>query len=83
MMLGLGEQEDEIAQSMRDLRAIDVKILTLGQYLQPTQRHLPVDRWVHPDEFAAYRYEARALGFRHCESGPLVRSSYHAHEHVG
>jgi lipoic acid synthetase len=56
--------------------------MTIGQYLQPTPKHLPVDRWVHPDEFAAYRDEALAFGFAHCESGPLVRSSYHAHEHV-
>ena len=56
--------------------------MTIGQYLQPTPKHLPVDRWVHPDEFAAYRDYALELGFDHCESGPLVRSSYHAHEHV-
>jgi lipoic acid synthetase len=56
--------------------------MTLGQYLQPTPKHLPVARWVHPDEFAAYRDFALSLGFAHCESGPLVRSSYHAHEHV-
>jgi lipoic acid synthetase len=56
--------------------------LTIGQYLQPTSKHLPVDRWVPPSEFEDYRQQALALGFDHCESGPLVRSSYHAHEHV-
>lgn len=80
MMLGLGEQEDEIVQSMRDLRAIDVKILTLGQYLQPTQKHLPVDRWVTPEEFAEWKKFGHSIGFTMVESGPLVRSSYHAEE---
>jgi len=68
--------------SIGDIRDTGVEILTIGQYLQPTTKHLPVDRFVHPDEFAAYRAHALALGFAHCESGPLVRSSYHAHEHV-
>jgi lipoic acid synthetase len=83
IMVGLGERPDEVGATLRDIRAAGVEILTIGQYLQPTHGHLPVDRWVHPDEFAAYRDEALAIGFRHCESGPLVRSSYHAHEHVG
>ncbi|HEY7215296.1 MAG TPA: lipoyl synthase [Thermoanaerobaculia bacterium] len=82
MMLGLGETEDEIRATILDIRDAGVEILTLGQYLQPTAKHLPVDRWVHPDEFAAHRDFALSLGFVHCESGPLVRSSYHAHEHV-
>ncbi|HVF61924.1 MAG TPA: lipoyl synthase [Thermoanaerobaculia bacterium] len=82
MMLGLGETPEEVRTTLRDLRGAGVEVLTLGQYLQPTPRHLPVARWVHPDEFAAYRDEALALGFRHCTAGPLVRSSYHAHEHV-
>jgi lipoic acid synthetase len=82
IMVGLGERDDEVSETMRDIRLAGVEILTIGQYLQPTSRHLPVDRWVHPDRFAAYRAEALALGFRHCESGPLVRSSYHAHEHL-
>ena len=60
----------------------NVDFLTIGQYLQPTARHLPVARWVHPDEFASWRALALSLGFAHCEAGPLVRSSYHAHEHV-
>src|SRR5947209_9332904 len=82
IMLGLGETAAEIASTLTDIRGAGVEILTLGQYLQPTPRHLPVDRWVHPDEFAAHRDFALSLGFAHCEAGPLVRSSYHAHEHV-
>ena len=82
IMLGLGETPDEMRATMRDIRGAGVEILTIGQYLQPTPKHLPVDRWVHPDEFAAYRDYALSLGFAHCEAGPLVRSSYHAHEHV-
>ena len=83
IMVGLGERPAEIGETLRDIRDAGVEVLTIGQYLQPTRDHLPVDRWVHPDEFAGYRVQALALGFRHCESGPLVRSSYHAHEHVG
>jgi len=82
IMIGIGEAISEIEQTLRDIRAAGVEILTIGQYLQPTSEHLPVDRWVHPDEFAAHRDLALSLGFDHCESGPLVRSSYHAHEHV-
>jgi lipoyl synthase len=82
IMIGIGETPGEIYETLRDIRGAGVEILTIGQYLQPTPKHLPVDRWVHPDEFAAYRDHALALGFDHCESGPLVRSSYHAHEHV-
>jgi lipoyl synthase len=82
IMVGIGETPDEVLETLRDIRSAGVEILTIGQYLQPTPQHLPVDRWVHPDEFAGYREEALALGFAHCESGPLVRSSYHAHEHV-
>lgn len=80
MMLGLGEQKEEIAQSMRDLRSIDVKVLTLGQYLQPTAKHLPVERWVTPEEFDEWRDFGLSIGFGKVESGPLVRSSYHADE---
>ncbi len=83
IMVGLGERLEEVGDTLRDIRASGVEVLTIGQYMQPTRDHLPVDRWVHPDEFAGYRDQALALGFRHCESGPLVRSSYHAHEHVG
>jgi lipoic acid synthetase len=82
IMVGLGETPEEVRQTIADIRAAGVEILTLGQYLQPTPKHLPVDRFVHPDEFRSYREHALALGFAHCESGPLVRSSYHAHEHV-
>jgi len=80
MMLGLGETQEEIAKSLRDLRSIDVKILTLGQYLQPTPKHLPVERWVTPEEFAKWNEYGLSLGFSMVESGPLVRSSYHADE---
>ncbi len=83
LMLGLGETDEEVSSTMADIRAAGVDVLALGQYLQPTSKHLPVARWVHPDEFAAYRGVALSLGFRHCVAGPLVRSSYHAHEHVG
>ncbi len=78
MILGLGETTDEILQTMRDLRAVDVNILTLGQYLRPSPRHLPIDRFYHPDEFAELAREGRRMGFAHVEAGPLVRSSYHA-----
>ena len=82
IMVGLGERPDEVFETIADIRGAGVEILTIGQYLQPTSRHLPVDRWVHPEEFAEYKSRALELGFDHCESGPLVRSSYHAHEHV-
>jgi len=78
LMLGLGEDDAEIEQSMQDLRAHGVDILTLGQYLRPTRNHLPVVRWVHPDEFAGYRARGLALGFTEVAAGPLVRSSYRA-----
>lgn len=80
IMLGVGEQWDEILQAMDDLREVDCNILTLGQYLQPTPKHMPIERYVHPDEFAKLKEEGQKRGFRHVESGPLVRSSYHAHE---
>jgi lipoic acid synthetase len=82
IMVGLGETNDEIFATLADIRAAGVEILTIGQYLQPTSKHLPVDRFVTPEEFAAFKRRALELGFAHCESGPLVRSSYHAHEHV-
>ncbi len=82
LMLGLGENTDEILEVMSDLRRVKVDILTLGQYLQPTKKHLPVYRFVRPDEFAMLKKEGMQMGFRHVESGPLVRSSYHADEHV-
>ena len=78
MMLGLGEERQEVLAVMADLRAQGVRILTLGQYLQPTKKHAPVARYLHPDEFAELRARGLELGFTHLESGPLVRSSYHA-----
>jgi lipoyl synthase len=82
VMLGLGETEDEIDAVIDDLVAIGCDILTLGQYLQPSAKHLPVERWVHPDEFVAWKVRGEAKGLRHVESGPLVRSSYHAEKQV-
>jgi lipoic acid synthetase len=82
MMLGLGEEAGEIEQVLDDLVAIGVDILTLGQYLQPTADHLPVERWVHPNEFADWKIRGESRGLRHVESGPLVRSSYHAQDQV-
>ena len=78
LMLGLGETGDEIRQAMDDLRQASVDVLTLGQYLRPTVNHLPVERWVHPDQFAAYREQGLARGFTEVAAGPLVRSSYRA-----
>lgn len=82
IMLGLGETPAEIMQTMSDLSEVNVDVLTLGQYLQPTKNHLPVDRFVHPDEFKHYEVEGLKMGFDVVESGPLVRSSYHAERHV-
>ena len=82
LMLGLGETQEELASVFRDLRSIGCDILTLGQYLRPSGEHLPVERYLPPEEFAALGAEALALGFRHVEAGPLVRSSYHAWSHV-
>jgi lipoic acid synthetase len=78
LMVGLGETDDEILAVMRDMRAHDIEMITVGQYLQPTKDHLPVARYVHPGTFARYEREAHALGFRHAAVGALVRSSYHA-----
>ena len=82
MMLGVGETRDEVMTTLYDLRANDVDIVTLGQYLQPSTRQLPVERYVTPAEFQEFKQDAEKLGFRHVESGPLVRSSYHAWSHV-
>ena len=82
LMLGLGETFEEVLAVFGDLRAVGCDILTLGQYLRPSTDQLPVERYVHPDEFAALGQQARGLGFRHVEAGPLVRSSYHAWRHV-
>jgi lipoic acid synthetase len=81
LMVGLGETHDEIVAAFEDLRAHDVQVLTVGQYLRPTERHLPVVRYWHPDEFKALEDAAYALGFDHIAAGPLVRSSYHADQH--
>ena len=78
LMVGLGETDDEILAAMRDMRAHGIDMLTIGQYLQPTSGHLPVERYVHPDVFTMYGREAEAMGFRHAAVGALVRSSYHA-----
>ncbi|HEV3220045.1 MAG TPA: lipoyl synthase [Candidatus Acidoferrales bacterium] len=80
MMLGLGESREEVLSAIADLAAQGTDILTLGQYLQPTREHLPIVRYVHPDEFAEYKQLGEQMGFRHVEAGPLVRSSYHAFE---
>ena len=82
IMLGLGEKEDEVLQSMKDLRAVGLNILTLGQYLQPSKRHLPVKEFITPEQFAKYEKIGLEMGFRHVESGPLVRSSYKAQKHL-
>ncbi|MBB5356289.1 lipoic acid synthetase [Anoxybacillus mongoliensis] len=82
LMVGLGETKEEILETMDDLRAVGVNILTIGQYLQPTKKHLKVEKYYHPHEFMELKEIALAKGFSHCESGPLVRSSYHADEQV-
>ncbi|WP_134700905.1 lipoyl synthase [Ammoniphilus sp. YIM 78166] len=82
IMVGLGETKPEILETMYDLRHVDCDILTIGQYLQPTKRHLPVRKYYSPEEFAEFREIGMKMGFAHVESGPLVRSSYHAHEQV-
>ena len=82
IMLGLGETEQEIIQTMQDLRDNNVDIVTIGQYLQPSKKHLPVKEFIHPDQFAKYEQIGKEMGFRHVESGALVRSSYHAQKHI-
>jgi len=82
IMLGLGEKKEEVVQTMRDLRDNGCDVITIGQYLQPTQKHLTVQRFVHPDEFAEYKEIGYSLGLDYVESGPLVRSSYHSERHV-
>lgn len=82
VMLGLGESDEEVIETMEDLRSVNVDILTLGQYLQPTPKHLPVTEFVTPERFEKYRELGLEMGFRYVESGPLVRSSYHAEKHL-
>ena len=81
-MLGLGETREEILESLEDLNNAGVSIVTLGQYLQPTKQHLPVAEFIHPDVFAELKETGMKMGFRYIESGPLVRSSYHAEKHI-
>jgi lipoic acid synthetase len=83
LMLGVGETHNEVIVTLEELRDKKVDIVTLGQYLQPSNRQLKVDRYVTPDEFNEFKMAGEKLGFRHVESGPLVRSSYHAWSHVG
>ena len=82
IMLGLGETREEILHTMDDLLAVNCKIMTIGQYLQPTEKHYPVQEYIHPDTFAEYSVIGKEKGFRHIESSPLVRSSYHAERHI-
>jgi lipoic acid synthetase len=82
VMLGLGETEQEVLETMQDLRSVQVDILTLGQYLQPTPKHLPIAEFIEPEQFAFYQKIGLEMGFRFVESGPLVRSSYHAEKHL-
>ena len=82
VMLGLGEYDQEVIETMEDLRAVNVDILTLGQYLQPTEKHLPVAEFITPDKFNEYKEIGMEMGFKYVESGPLVRSSYHAEKHL-
>jgi len=82
VMLGLGEREDEVLETMEDLRSVGCDVLTLGQYLQPTLKHLPVAEFIKPEVFKKYKEIGLEMGFRFVESGPLVRSSYHAEKHL-
>ena len=82
VMLGLGETHEEVIETMQDLRSVEVDILTLGQYLQPSPKHLPVEEFITPERFEEYRILGLEMGFRYVESGPLVRSSYHAEKHL-
>jgi lipoic acid synthetase len=81
-MLGLGETHQEVLETMEDLRSVGLDVITLGQYLQPTPKHLPVADFITPERFAEYEEIGKKMGFRHVESGPLVRSSYHAEKHM-
>jgi lipoic acid synthetase len=82
IMLGLGEKKEEVIQTLKDLADNGTDVVTIGQYLQPTRKHLPVQRFVHPDEFSEYKEIGYNLGLDYVESGPLVRSSYHSEKHV-
>jgi len=82
LMVGLGETKEELVEVMHDLRTVECDVLTIGQYLRPSPKHLPIERYYTPAEFAELKEIGLGLGFKHVESGPLVRSSYHAHEQV-
>jgi lipoic acid synthetase len=82
IMVGLGEEKEEVFQTLRDLHAQGVSVVTIGQYLQPSKKHLPVKDWVKPEVFAEYKEYGESIGIDHVESGPLVRSSYHAERHI-
>ncbi|MDE6791685.1 MAG: lipoyl synthase, partial [Muribaculaceae bacterium] len=82
IMLGLGETRDEIFQTMEDLLSVGCEVMTIGQYLQPAKTNYPLQEYIHPDTFAAYGRIGKEMGFRHIESSPMVRSSYHAERHV-
>ncbi len=82
IMLGLGETEDEVIETLHDLRKVNLDVVTIGQYLQPSKKHLPVKEFITPDQFKKYEEIGKELGFRHVESGALVRSSYHAQKHI-
>lgn len=82
IMVGLGETDEEVFETMRDLKNVGVEIMTIGQYLQPTKKHIPVREFVHPEKFALYKRIGNEIGIRYVESGPLVRSSYHAEKHI-
>ena len=81
-MLGLGETQEEVLETMKDLRNVGVRVLTIGQYLQPSPKHLPVQEYIKPAQFRFYKEEGLKMGFKYVESGPLVRSSYHAERHI-
>jgi lipoic acid synthetase len=83
LIVGMGETGEEVLATLADMRAVGIDIVTIGQYLRPTARHRPIHRYVHPDEFAEYKDFGEGLGIPHVESGPLVRSSYHAKEARG
>jgi lipoic acid synthetase len=80
LIVGMGETREEVLATLADMRAVGIDIITIGQYLRPTARHRPIHRYVHPDEFAEYKAFGEGMGIPHVESGPLVRSSYHARE---
>jgi len=82
LMLGLGETQEEVLETMKDLRNVGVRVLTIGQYLQPSPKHLPVQEYIKPAQFRFYKEEGLKMGFKYVESGPLVRSSYHAERHI-